>query len=752
MQPNAPSAMNRRRFLTGTSALAFLAACSNSDDTGESAPSPTQTPQSSTATAAPTATPVPPATAAEALAAPGSPGLEDAAFYQQRVDSYLSYATESENPASPSGIGLHLTAAHRDPTYTLYISAVSVDSLKPVLTKIDEWRDTRDFDFMYLNWVLALGQGGTEMTTIDPAVIDAIHARTLANRYRYDDPLPDDRIDHLWYWSENHRLITLANEHLAGELFPDEVFPITGLSGAEHAARAKPEILEWIDERGRFGFFEWHSNVYMAKNITPLLMLCELSEDTELVRAAAVGLDACLLDMATHYHQGAYVAPHGRTYKKDKTTARDEDTFDVAKLLFDETPGGYESPTSTTATYFCAAQRYRPPQLVIGIARDNSVTVTRERHGIHADASEPITDDPVAPFGYDYDDPANLTFWWSLGALGMWQLAPQGMAQADQYRLWDGDAFGQVKLLRDAKGGDVQAIMEWEQANPMILNLGFLDEANTYAWRSPQVSLASVVDHRKGEMRDQVHIWQATIDPDTRVFTTHPMTEPAESDDWGDDDDPGYWTGEASMPRSAQFEKTAIHIYLPAYDETTDPLLGSVFRYRDYTHAYFPQDHFDEIREVDGWVFGAKDGGYVALWSWRPPTWRDYPPGVPTNGMTQPFDLVAEGGPDNVWIVEVGTDADGPFDDFVEAVTGSAPVVDRSADGFTVAWVSPSSGAVSFGWSEPFIVDGSEVPVAEFPRHESPWGTIDRLAMQHRWERASAVLELDFDTMERRIV
>ena len=70
----------------------------------------------------------------------------------------------------------------------------------------------------------------------------------------------------------------------------------------------------------------------------------------------------------------------------------------------------------------------------------------------------------------------------------------------------------------------------------------------------------------------------------------------------------------------------------------------------------------------------------------------------------------------------------------------------------TSAWASPSSGAVSFGWSEPFIVDGSEVPVAEFPRHDSPWGTVDRLAMQHRWERAGAVLELDFDTMARHIV
>lgn len=42
---------------------------------------------------------------------------------------------------------------------------------------------------------------------------------------------------------------------------------------------------------------------------------------------------------------------------------------------------------------------------------------------------------------------------------------------------------------------------------------------------------------------------------------------------FGGDDKPGYSTGEASQPRSAQFERTAVHIYQPAWDETTDNFL-----------------------------------------------------------------------------------------------------------------------------------------------------------------------------------
>ncbi|MBK8331046.1 MAG: hypothetical protein IPL07_01400 [Acidimicrobiaceae bacterium] len=38
-------------------------------------------------------------------------------------------------------------------------------------------------------------------------MIEAIHQRIVANRYRYDDPLPDERLDNLWFWSENHIII-----------------------------------------------------------------------------------------------------------------------------------------------------------------------------------------------------------------------------------------------------------------------------------------------------------------------------------------------------------------------------------------------------------------------------------------------------------------------------------------------------------------------------------------------------------------
>ena len=687
-----------------------------------------------------------------ALASPGSRGLVDEGLYQQRVANYLGLATSGLNPGSPTGIAAHLIRAERDPSYTWDIERVTVDGLGGVWNQIDTWQDTRDFNLMYLHWVLAYGRGPTPMTTLDSSVIAAIKARMLANRYRYDDPKPAGRVDNQWFWSENHVIICLVNEYLAGQRFPDDVFEITGLTGREHMGRSRQRILDWVHERARFGFFEWHSNVYMLKNLSPLLTLAELADDRELVRAAGMALDLVLLDIAAHLQNGCYAAPRGRTYKKDKMTALDEDTFSSAKFLFDDTTYPYQSNTDNGATYLCAAKRYRPPQAILDMATAPSPGVTRERHGIFVDAAAPVTPDPVAPFGYDFADPDNLTFWWSMGALGMWQVAGISLSEAEAHDLYSAPILAEVKLLADLNGRDPDRVRAWEQKNEAIVNFGFLSEANTYAWRGDSIALASVVDHRFGKMRDQVHAWVAQIDAEALVFTTHPVTEPARSTDWGNDGKPGYWTGEASMPRSAQFERTGIHIYQPAWDANTDALLWAVFGYRDYTHAYVPQDRFDEVVQSGHWTFARKGSGFVALWSWRQPEWRIYDPAVnATNGMTKPFDLVAPGGPDNVWIVEVGEGPAAGFAAWQASILADEPDVVRDADGFTVGWTSPSAGALGFGSTAPFTVGGQVQQLSDFPRHESKFGTVDRLATRYRLGDRNARLDLDFDHGQRRV-
>ena len=754
-------ALNRRRFLiAGAGATAaVVAGCSSSDgDSGDAAvdAADTSTTETSTAdtVAADTTVPAEPlSAAAAALLAPGSPGLMDEATYQARVDEFLAFATSVDHSSNPSGINAHLGRAHREPDYVWNIEDVTVDSLAAVFDQIDEWEDTRDFQLMYLHWMLALGQGDTPMTQLSPDVIAAIDERMLANRYRYDDPLPADRLDNLWFWSENHRIINLAIEYLSGQRYPDETFAVTGLTGAEHLERAKPDILDWITERADLGFFEWHSNVYMLKNITPLLMLAELADDPEIVTAAAMALDLCLVDMAAHNHAGCYTAPRGRTYKKDKMSSLDEDTFGTAKFVFDDTTEEYQSTSDTGVTYFAvgaalpaaaaggrhrhrrgAERRARTPRRVLRRqqpARGQPRGALRQgllRPGQPAVLVEPRRARHVADGRGQRGDRQRVP------AVGDRRVRRDQPDRPDQ-RLRPGQdpRAGSRPAPRSSTSGSCRRPTRTPTAS----------RRSRWPRCSTTASARCATRATRGRRRSTRTRWCSPPIP-SPTRRSRPI--------WTDDDAPGYWTGEASMPRSAQYRRTAVHIYQPKWDEATDPLVWCVFEYRPFTHAYVPQDHFDEVRQVGNWTIAAKDGGYIALWSWRTPTWREYDPAVvATNGMIKPFDLVAEGGPDNVWIVEVGSDDGGTLDDFIAAITAAEPSVVRDDTGFAVSWTSPSAGIVDFSSTGPFVVDGEEQPLGDFPRHESPWGGIEHLSRQYNLTAGDSTWSIDFDAMTRSV-
>ena len=97
-------------------------------------------------------------------------------------------------------------------------------------------------------------------------------------------------------------------------------------------------------------------------------------------------------------------------------------------------------------------------------------------------------------------------------------------------------------------------------------------------------------------------------------------------------------------------------------------------------------------------------------------------------------DLVADGGADTVWIVEGGRAEEwGSFEAFRNALANASvdvvPLGERAEDGvspgFDVTYDSPSQGRMEFGWERPFVVAGAEVPLADFPRIDGPFGSVD---------------------------
>jgi len=642
-----------------------------------------------------------------------------------------------------------------DPRYDPPAGAIDVGDWSAVWDKLDHLRDTRDFDALYLLNAL-LGYEGHPFLT--PALWERIRTSLLSFKTWYTDPTPplpdpadpERTWDDSYYWSENHQILYHAIEFLLGERYPDECFWIHGLertqdcsgpgemTGAAHRERARGFVERWMEERWATGFAEWLSNVYYQKDLTPLLTLAEFAEDPEIATRAAILLDALLLDVATHLHENVFGATHGRSYMKDKYRGPEEDTWNATHLLFGKKGTRlYTSRGDPGATLFARAQRWRLPAVIQEAAQDRGTSLARTRQSFFVDERGPIVDDPAYPPGHPFEDSEpSFTFWWGLGAQTLWQVVPITVIQGDRYDLWSTSVLRPFQPLRAILGDppDVALGQEIAQGTWPASAAQLLREANTYTWRTPDFMLSTVQDWRKGANAAQVHAWQATFDADALVFTTHPMNPVQPPSEWvgRDEGSPGYWTGTASMPRSAQHENVAIHVYSPLYAD------GGVLGFFDYealTHAYVPRDQFDQVVRRGKWLFAKRGKGYLALWSWRKTEWQEYPAeelALPANRPKGSFDLVAPGGADNVWIVECGRQKDyGTFELFQAAMENAAVEVEPFDTGlghqaFDVVYASPSQGRLKLPWEGPFVVNGRERALDGYPRIDNRWVTAAR--------------------------
>ncbi len=680
-------------------------------------------------------------------------GFVDEAWFTERQNGYLRFATEQLNESAPANVLAHLERAERDPSFSFDASQITPGDFAGIFEFIEGSNDTSDFDLMRL--VALYYEHGDELT---PELRQAIEDAMVGYRYWFTDPLPEGVVDEKYFWSENHRIIFHTLEYLGGQALPDATFEITGETGAEHRRRGRARIERWLAEKARWGFSEWHSDVYYPLDVRPLLLLVEHAEDPELRERAAMLLDSFLYDLALHQHDANLGVTHGRSYMKDKSRATDQGTFELMKLAFDSTDVAYQSRADASAVFLAASERYRMPEVIRRVATTTETIVDREHMNVPFDLDRPYEEDPTSPApGVSLDDVDDVDFWWDRGGLTAWPVVPLTLRTIDTYDLFETELFAPYQPLADLVDGDPQAGAELAHSLRCMVNFGLLDEVDTITYRSAEVMLSSAQDYRPGCGGGQYHAWQATLDSEAIVFTTHPGNEPFGGTDGYDDDD-RYWTGTATMPRSAQHGAAAIHLYAPGFaDPGSEGPLGA-FAYLDYTHAFFPTERFDEVRQVGNWTLGRDGDAYVALWSWRDVQWKPHDPAVEfTGGLTENYDLVAPGGADNAWIVEVGDAATwSSFDGFAAAVTGTPPeVTDLGTTdaglpaGFEVTYQSPTEGELQFSSDGPFAVDGRLVSLHGSKRYDNPFGTTVFGSDIVRISDGEVGLNLNFATWER---
>lgn len=215
---------------------------------------------------------------------------------------------------------------------------------------------------------------------LSPEIVALMKDTVLGFKYWVDEP--GDTV--MYMGSENHRLLFHVAEWMAGFLFPTDEFSNSRQNGLFHYHKALTYIAEWLRQRGRFGFDEWHSNSYFPICIAPLLNVYDLATiegQYKLRQMVGAALDEMFFNLASDSYQGIWGTTHGRSYGVYVKYPDFEGTAALSWLLFGT--GSLTQGTSGMAPVCLATSDYKLPKIIYNMATDNtSVIEAKERHGI----------------------------------------------------------------------------------------------------------------------------------------------------------------------------------------------------------------------------------------------------------------------------------------------------------------------------------------------------------------------------------
>jgi len=653
------------------------------------------------------------------------PGVPPAGYPQQlKADSYCSTPFDytynerrealldhcCQNPAGNQIKGYYYELAR------LYRNRgpIHQDLLHGVLDYINRRYDCADFVLLGIMRILyQFFDSELLEESLKSSLVSTVHS------FKYHPEEPG--IDSMCTWTENHQIMFAANAYLAGQKFPEAVFSNSGQTGLEKMDQAGKRIEQWLNLRFQTGFSEWLSHVYYDEDITALVNLVDFCENETIAEKSAMVLDLMLFDMALNSRQGIFGCSHGRSYAEEKRNALVEATIDTQKLMFGM--GIFAGNDNMGAVSLALSERYQMPQVLFDIAGDakSQEIVNRQR------MSFKITE--ADKWGVGFNDLESGMVLLSMEAYNHPRTINLFLTMLDRYNWWQNQFFKDFARLKP-----VLKLIKKLKLLPLVARLlkkdiarNTRDEVNVYTYKTPDYSISSAQDYRKGFGGDQQHIWQATLGPKVVCFTTHPGHKENTSG--------GYWVGSGTLPRVAQLK----NVIIACYNVSRMPgiyMTNKLF----FTHAWFPKTEFDEVREENGWVCGRKGEGYLALYSQNGYTWQ-------TEGDDAHKEMIARGSK-NIWICEMGREAvDRDFSNFVSRVAASQ--VDFK--GQSVRYHSASSGKLEFGWQGAFKCNGETIPLDDYPRYENPFCKADFAAEKITITKGDQSLHLNFREVKRTV-
>ncbi len=178
--------------------------------------------------------------------------------------------------------------------------------------------------------------------------------------------------------TEADQLLRYTCAILAGQRFPDRVFPGSGETGAWHREQGHRLAMAWLRRRAAGGFAAWDSDVVFAELVAALIHLVEFAEDDELFEMATAVLDKTLYSLALNSFKGIFGSTSGLTETGQLFHGMLDATSGICRLMW-----GMGTFNGQTIGYvsLASAEEYGFPQLIQDIAIDRPEALwSRERH------------------------------------------------------------------------------------------------------------------------------------------------------------------------------------------------------------------------------------------------------------------------------------------------------------------------------------------------------------------------------------
>jgi hypothetical protein len=561
-------------------------------------------------------------------------------------------------------------------------------------------------DFRLINLVRIVYEYGDKIPESYRSKIDTV---LLNFRYWWDEPGENS----MCYWSENHQILFASAEYLIGQKYPDKVFPNSGLTGLQHAEKARQRILDWLEMRWKYGFIEYYSGVYYKEDIGAMINLIDFAGDEELVKKTEIIFDLLFYDVATQSCNNMFVSVSGRAYEGNRKGGPGATLGGLTNYFWGD--GKQIGPGLMYG--MMTTKKYRLPHVLTEIAKDSSTIVIKQNNGL--DISE------LKNEGYFGTDNRSIMMQWGMEAFTNQEVVRNSLTHIRNCKMFSNEFIGDFKMLDFT-------LLKWLHLEPLLIrfvnpqsNGVAIQKANTYTFKTRDYSLYSVQNHNPGDFADQQHVAGMNVGNHFSIFHMHPALEAGKKNQ-----SPNYWVGYGRFPHVAQDSNIQLAIYnIPDKKELMEMAL------LDFTHAYFPSELFDTIVVNNNYAFGKKGETYTALIGRNALNFRE----------NTTDDLIQQG-KQTFWITEAGSfDEDGSFDDFCKRIISNQMSFD--IENLVLNYQSKGKN-FQLKYKGEFLVDGKTVDI-EYDRFDSPYVKAENKVDTIQIAFKGKSLLLDFYNMKR---